>query len=1068
MGSKPRILICTDTACIDSGMGVAHKEIATRLYATQKYEIASFGWFFHSAQQRGVGWTYPWKQFTTSAYDRPYGHPDGWPNASSQQWKDSTGYQIIEKFKPTVVIALGDMWMCDWIYTTPNRKSFKLMHELPVDGEPVPREWTRLFKTAETPIVMSQYGRDVITQVDKYMKVEYLPRGIDLTTFRPINATKDELRKRLMPGSEGKFVVGVFDRYQDRKQIHRAVESFAKFVQDGKHQDCDIYLHLDMNDPFSKNSQKSLSGENGIIERYGIENHAVINQKVTVEKGVPIKELVALYNCCDVKLATPQGEGFGLTNLEAMACGVPVIGTNYTTFPELLGNRERGLLIDVQTYITGMYNVERALVDTEHASQLIEMMYRSPSLRKQMSQNCVTFSRQFNWEGIMKRWEKLIDSLIDHPRYRLLKKPRPFYLDVKEVNLEGALKENTGWAITTRGFAQGLMNTGWNVNITESGGSNPDYPLHPQIFKALHREKSKVMDLINHMPSHAFEIAKKSSASFKAVYFPFELDHMLSEYAYHLNRDADIYLCPTTYVEGIAKRAGVRNTAVVPLASNINTKIKADIDDLRGYSFLVLGNLGDYRKNVHTVVKAFMRTFTDEDNVTLVLKGMPGHENSDPTELIKFESLGMQSPPNIKVVHLDDGDVAKYYSACDCLIHAAYAEGWGHPVFEALKFGMPIIATDFGGYLDFVNKGKNVSLIKGDMVSANASPLFFAKERWCQINFEDLGGAMKKAYSIKMRKTGEDYVKDYTWESTAKALEEAFKKIDKRPKKRIYYERMQKNLWNEDNERGFKTYAPNRIEFIGNPEDADLQILDITRISDKDYLRCDKYILFMHCFGEWSEENPMVYKSLFENALAVYSHLDLASVFPELKHKFIRGPWGVDPDKWMKSPNSPYKPYIILNTGEIAETEGIKECIVAAENANKKLIHVGTHLPYTNKSYSNVSNLSTRDMRDTYNASLYVSALRRFEGFEKPAMEGLLCGARPICFDTPLYRFWYGDLAEYVPESTEAITSSAIQKIFEGERREVTLEEQNLAIEKFGWKNVSINFWNELERWGIF
>jgi len=317
MSSKPRILIITDTACIDSGMGVAHKEIATRLYATQKYEIASFGWFFHSAQQRGVGWTYPWKQFTTSAYDRPYGHPEGWPNASSQQWKDSTGYQIIEKFKPDVVIALGDMWMCDWIYSIPNRKSFKLMHELPVDGEPVPREWTRLFKTAETPIVMSQYGRDVITQVDKYMKVEYLPRGIDLTTFRPINATKDELRKRLMPGSEGKFVVGVFDRYQDRKQIHRAVESFAKFVQDGKHQDCDIYLHLDMNDPFSKNSQKSLSGENGIIERYGIENHAVINQKVTVEKGVPIKELVALYNCVhgDTRVILESGKTEKIKNI---------------------------------------------------------------------------------------------------------------------------------------------------------------------------------------------------------------------------------------------------------------------------------------------------------------------------------------------------------------------------------------------------------------------------------------------------------------------------------------------------------------------------------------------------------------------------------------------------------------------------------------------------------------------------------------------------------------------------------------------------------------------------------
>jgi len=131
------------------------------------------------------------------------------------------------------------------------------------------------------------------------------------------------------------------------------------------------------------------------------------------------------------------------------------------------------------------------------------------------------------------------------------------------------------------------------------------------------------------------------------------------------------------------------------------------------------------------------------------------------------------------------------------------------------------------------------------------------------------------------------------------------------------------------------------------------------------------------------------------------------------------------------------------------------------------MIHVGTPFGHTNKSYNNACKISVGELRELYNKSKYVSALRRIEGFEKPAMEGLLCGARPICFDTPLYRYWYGDLAEYVPECAEKETSKAIEQVFSGEHRAVTNEEMLTAINKFGWRNVSINFWDRLEERGI-
>ena len=89
MAYKPKILIISDTPVITSGMGRGHFYLASGLHATGKYEVASFGWFWHSAQQQGLKWNFPWKQFTNSKHSQPYGHPDNWPNSRNKDYENS-------------------------------------------------------------------------------------------------------------------------------------------------------------------------------------------------------------------------------------------------------------------------------------------------------------------------------------------------------------------------------------------------------------------------------------------------------------------------------------------------------------------------------------------------------------------------------------------------------------------------------------------------------------------------------------------------------------------------------------------------------------------------------------------------------------------------------------------------------------------------------------------------------------------------------------------------------------------------------------------------------------------
>jgi glycosyltransferase involved in cell wall biosynthesis len=52
--------------------------------------------------------------------------------------------------------------------------------------------------------------------------------------------------------------------------------------------------------------------------------------------GASREVLAALYNAADVYVST-SAEGFGLTIAEAMACGTPAVGIDYSAVPEVIG-----------------------------------------------------------------------------------------------------------------------------------------------------------------------------------------------------------------------------------------------------------------------------------------------------------------------------------------------------------------------------------------------------------------------------------------------------------------------------------------------------------------------------------------------------------------------------------------------------------------------------------------------------------------------------------------------------------------------------------------------------------
>ncbi len=87
--------------------------------------------------------------------------------------------------------------------------------------------------------------------------------------------------------------------------------------------------------------------------------------------GSPNKErLIQIYNAADVLVAPSLYEGFGLTVVEAMACGTPVITSNVSSLPEVVDNA--AILVDPFNVEAISKSILKLQKDSQYRQQLIE------------------------------------------------------------------------------------------------------------------------------------------------------------------------------------------------------------------------------------------------------------------------------------------------------------------------------------------------------------------------------------------------------------------------------------------------------------------------------------------------------------------------------------------------------------------------------------------------------------------------------------------------------------------------------------------------------------------------
>ena|SRR3990167_1816553 len=238
------------------------------------------------------------------------------------QWGADAMVAHGQDFKAHAVFTMQDIWVLD-----PNiLKQIKVfIPYVPIDKSPVPPGVIDKLRYAYKIISMSKFGQKELEK--KGFASTLIVEGTDTNQFKPMDQV--QCRKDLGLPQDAFFfgMIAANKENPPRKGFQEAIEAFKLFHD--KHPEAAILFLI---------QQRAPGGFpiNEFANHLGVGNRMFyVNDYNSIFNGGP-SYTSKIYNAIDVHFHPSQTEGFGLTVIEANACGKPTIVNDTTSMPEMV------------------------------------------------------------------------------------------------------------------------------------------------------------------------------------------------------------------------------------------------------------------------------------------------------------------------------------------------------------------------------------------------------------------------------------------------------------------------------------------------------------------------------------------------------------------------------------------------------------------------------------------------------------------------------------------------------------------------------------------------------------
>lgn len=313
------------------------------------------------------------------------------PNGKEKHGEDVIpGYMA--RYQRDVLISLYD----SWILLGYPQMSLPWVAYTPIDALPVTDMIRGPLQYATDIISFCKFGQDALKQAE--LESTIIPHGVDTDIFHLLDEESKAQAKRRIGLKPTDFLVGtVCTNLYDRKDIPRMLKVFSMFIKKSKARDAYFFLLTQPDQELG--IAYSLPD---LAYLYNVENFVRYPSVSPFIAPLSEKGMNELYNAFDVYLSLSRAEGFNLPLLEAGACGVPSIFTDYSAPPSWYPDEAswKVPVIDTIVSLTTPLHNEWALADPNKAVDALMEAYENRKLLKKKGEVIQEFAQTLTWDKV--------------------------------------------------------------------------------------------------------------------------------------------------------------------------------------------------------------------------------------------------------------------------------------------------------------------------------------------------------------------------------------------------------------------------------------------------------------------------------------------------------------------------------------------------------------------------------------------------------------------------------------------------------------------------------------------